>query len=645
MVACMVERFILDQKANILFINFAGLRIESREQIDEFARRVREAYETQGRRLYGIVNYEGTEIAPEIFDYYGELIKELQDRYAITTVRYSSSGFTRSMLRYVGAAKDVESNTFATRDEAIRAIQEMESRNRDAGTGSRWALLDPRRSVLGKIALGWIALVLLLFVVSFFGVEQRFEVGLNSARVAALVLLVAGAITSAILYSAVVKPIRRMEEGARTLAAGGGFDPVDWRADDEVGRLARSLNEAAGKLRRDIDRLSGLYHISLMMGTSASVGKVCELLTRKIARLLGAQMCVILLSDAGEKRLIAQPAAYGANDEKLGRMHCSLDEKTVATWVFRTGEPYVTNDAAEDNIVRGEATTLGVKTLLAVPLQAGERTLGTLEVMNKEGGFIEEDKRLVTIFASQAAQLLANAQLFEQLIVSERMAVVGELIAGVAHEVRNPLFGITTTLSALARRLEDSEAVRPFLDVVQTEVDHLNHLMEQLLEHSRPVKLDAASVDMRSVIEEVLGEFRAQAREKDITIAVNCPDGLPRLTLDRRKIYGVFANLLENALQHTAAGGQVNVAAETSGGSPGNLIPALKINFSDSGAGIVPENLSRVFEPFFTTRATGTGLGLAIVRKTIHDHGGTITVRSEPGKGTTFAIDLPVSEE
>lgn len=285
----MRERFILDKKENILFINFDGLKIESRQQVDEFARTVFEAFKTQGRRIYGIVNYEGTEIAPDIVDYYGETIKELQDRYAITTVRYSSSGFTRSMLRYFGAAKDLESNIFNTREEAISAIQEMEGRKRDASAVSAWGLLDARRSVLGKLAIGWAAVIVLLFAASFFGgseADRDLQTIATSARLTAMALLVAGAATGTILFFAVVKPLRRMEQVASSLAAGGGFDALEWQADDEVGRLARSLNEAAATLRRDIDRLSGLYHISLMMGTGTGFSKICELLTRKIARLL-----------------------------------------------------------------------------------------------------------------------------------------------------------------------------------------------------------------------------------------------------------------------------------------------------------------------------------------------------------------------
>jgi|GEM_PF-1613425 len=771
------DRFILDPEANILCINFAGLRIESRGQVDEMSRLVREAFEQQGRRLYAIANYEGTELAPEIIDYYGERIKELHDRYGLTTVRYSSSGFTRSVLRYLGAAKDLESNTFATREAAIRAIQEMKDRSQAESRDPAWLRLSPRRSLLGKLALGWLLaltpfLGLYLWALAWAAKPEQLRMVQAAVGAAALSLLVAALITGAVVLLTVVRPLRQMEGLARRLVAGGVIEPIKAAGRDEVGRLAQTLDEAARHLQQEIERLSGLYHISLMMGTGTEVSRICELLTRKIARLLGAEMCVILLYDEREKRIYAQLPAHGVSDEQLLLLRAGLEQQSIAAWVFKTGEPYLTNEAARDPLIsRAAAEMLGVREMLAVPLQAGERTLGTLEVMNKPGGFFEEDRRLVTIFASQAAHLLANAQLFEQvrgseeryrqifesaldglyrstpagdlvtvnpalaamlgysepeeliganltrdlltdrsagtrmmeelaecgqvldlecelrrqsgetmparlsiraitdkadqrvyhlgiikditeqkrlsqqLIVSERLAVVGELVAGVAHEVRNPLFGITTTLSALARRLEDREAVRPFLEVVMTEVDRLNHLMEQLLEHSRPAQLDGGMIDIRSVIDEALGEFRSQANVKGVGLVLECPEAMPSLHLDRRKMYGVFINLLDNALRHTGPGGQVQVAVSApNGNSAGGGRQEIEIKVSDTGTGIAADDLQKIFDPFFTTRTNGTGLGLAIVRKTVHDHGGTIAVRSVAGQGATFIINLPLGK-
>lgn len=239
-------------------------------------------------------------------------------------------------------------------------------------------------------------------------------------------------------------------------------------------------------------------------------------------------------------------------------------------------------------------------------------------------------------------------RLSEQLKISEQLAVVGELVAGVAHEVRNPVCGITTTLSAMARRLEDKEAVRPFVDGVLKEAGHLNHLMEQLLEHSRPNRIENYPACVRSVLDEAIGERRSQYADKGAALELTCPASLPGVHLDSRKMYGVFANLPDNALQHTAPGG--HVAVRVSANVPAdehvtNNVPAINIELSDTGSGIAPADLSKIFEPFYTTRTTGTGLGLAIVRKAIHDHGGRITARSEPGEGTRFVISLPLNAD
>jgi PAS domain S-box-containing protein len=764
------DRFVFDSEENILFINLAELRIETRAQVDEICRVTTRIIEEHGRRSYSIVNYEGTEIAPSIMDYYGERIKELYDRYSLTTVRYSSSGFTRSVLRYLGAAKDLESNTFTTREEAIRAIQELKDRSRSGKNVPVHALFDPRQGLLGKLLVGWGILLCCLFGAYFAGriwLTTEYQQSLKLAVASALFLLLTTAIVSGvILLLTVIRPLRQMEEVAARLSIGGIVEPMKVTRSDEVGRLARTINEAALQLQQDIERLSGLYHISLMMGTGTEVSQICELLTRKIARLLEAEVCVILLYNERDGCIHAQVPAYGMEDDVLSSLSFDPNERSIATWVYQSGEPYLTNDAREDPLLSAKAIG-NIREILAVPLKAGQRMLGTIEVINKAGGFLEEEKRLVTIFASQAAHLLQNAQLFEQvreseeryrqifesavdglyrsttdgnlvnvnsafaamlgyeapedlqginlmndlfvdqiegarqlgrlkesgqvrdlecdlrrrsndtmparisiravtdgtdnqmyhlgiikdvteqkrlaqqLIVSERLAVVGELVAGVAHEVRNPLCGITTTLSALNRRLEDRQEVKPFLDVVMTEVGRLNYLMEQLLEHSRPVRLDGDEAALRNAITVVLEEFRSQAVEKGVTLSMENFEQVPRLRVDRRKMHGVFTNLVENALQHTEPGGRIRLALSANGVARTNGSAEVEIEVTDTGAGIATENLSKVFEPFFTTRATGIGLGLAIVRKTIHDHGGTIVVRSIINQGTTFVIKLP----
>lgn len=585
------------------------------------------------------------------------------------------------------------------------------------------------------------------------------------AFVAVCALTAAISVTLALLFFTVIKPLQKMERLTRSLVVGGSFEQIEVTSSDEIGQLAVGLNDAAWQLRRDIERLSGLYHISLMMGTGTEVKRICELLTGKIARLLNAEMCVILLCDERDKTIYAQLPAYGVSDNHVRSLRASLDERSIGTTVFATGEPYLTNDVETDKLIsQSAAWMIGAHSILAVPLQVGERSLGVLEVMNKPGGFVEEDKRLVTIFAAQAAHLLANAQLFErlreseerhrqifesaldglyratgdgrlvtlnpalwamlgyddadeltnenlvdkifidselgrrifielekcgrvvdvecelrcksgailparisvrvvtdnasgevyhlgivrnvteqkrlaeQLKISEQLAVVGELVAGVAHEVRNPLCGITTTLSALERRLDDKEAARPFLDVVMKEAAHLNHLMEQLLEHSRPNRIENHPTSFYDLPTDAITERRAQFEQRAIKLNFVCSSDLPLVRFDYRKLHGALGNLLDNALQHTARGGCIAVDVGYAHG-------CFNIEISDTGSGIAATDLSKIFEPFFTTRRDGTGLGLAIARKAIHEHGGRIRAFSELDKGTRFVINLPIENQ
>ncbi|MBL8151149.1 MAG: PAS domain S-box protein [Blastocatellia bacterium] len=750
------DRFLLDRKENILFIDFSDLKIESREQIEEFASLVKDAFLKQGKRMYAVVNYDSTEISPEIIDYYGERLKQLQERYAISTVRYSSSGFTRSVLRFLGAAKDLESNTFATRQEAINAIKEMKSRTRGSSHFTFLTLISPYTSLLGSFLLvNFLLFILILLILLFLDILT-----INLLLIA-VIYAIFTLVSGALIFFSVIKPLIKIESVTRRFIVTATSERLDINGSNEVAKLGQTLNLAAETLRQEIDRLSGLYYISLMMGTVEQVSDLCALVTRKIAKLLSAEMCVIVLYDKEKDLAAAQFPAFGIDGEHLDILQFEPSGSDIAAKVFRLGEAYLSNNVVEDQLIdRTFIKALSIKELLVVPLQTSDQTIGVIEVMNRQGGFVEEDKRLVTIFATQAAQLLSNTRLIErlkeseeryreifesaldgiyrtssdgnliivnpkmatmlgynspeelvgknlfteifsslqkrdellhsidnegqkldfecelvrkdlthiptimsvrkvtdkrdlepyylgivrditeqkrlkeQLIVSERLAVVGQLVAGVAHEVRNPLFGITTTLSAVERELGDKESVKPYLKIIMSEVDQLNHLMEQLLEHSCPVRLDADPVSILEVINDAVDDFKRKATDRSIAIEIDAPERDLKLSADRRKLLGMFTNLIANALEHTSAGGKIFLVVK-------KAAQEMEIEIRDTGKGIAPKDLNRIFEPFFTTRSKGTGLGLAIVRKTVVDHGGTIEVDSQLDQGTTFRITFP----
>jgi signal transduction histidine kinase len=245
-------------------------------------------------------------------------------------------------------------------------------------------------------------------------------------------------------------------------------------------------------------------------------------------------------------------------------------------------------------------------------------------------------KRTGSINVLRDITLLKRMQ--EQLIESEKMASTGKLISGVAHEVRNPLFGISTTARALANELKNKEEIQPYLDIITSETARLNRLMEDLLNYARPVKIDKNPSDIAEIVKEVIDHYQHAPEGPEVTVNLFTTDPIPPINVDRTKINQVLMNLVENGIQHSVGSARVDIFLQyLSLSNP----PEIHIVIKDYGKGIKPDVLQRIFDPFFTTRQRGTGLGLSIVRKVIHDHGGRIAVESHQDMGTTFRISLP----
>ena len=225
----------------------------------------------------------------------------------------------------------------------------------------------------------------------------------------------------------------------------------------------------------------------------------------------------------------------------------------------------------------------------------------------------------------------------EQVKRSERLASVGRLAAGVAHEIRNPLGALKGFLQYFQRKLALSEQDATYLSVMVNEVDRLNSVISNLLEFARPkepvFKLCSPTALLNHVLTLVEGDIQAQQVEVSCTL----PDDLPEIPMDREQITQVLLNTILNAVQAIKAGGHIrikaNVHAETK---------QLEIVIADTGKGIAVEDVVRVFDPFFTTRKQGTGLGLAIAHSIVEQHHGEISVESRMGQGATFYIRLPL---
>ncbi|HVT16854.1 MAG TPA: ATP-binding protein [Thermoanaerobaculia bacterium] len=235
-----------------------------------------------------------------------------------------------------------------------------------------------------------------------------------------------------------------------------------------------------------------------------------------------------------------------------------------------------------------------------------------------------------------ARDITDRIKLQESLLRSETMSAMGTLLAGVAHEVRNPLFGISATLDAFEARCKHRPAYRNYFAVLRTEVTRLSELMRGLLDYGKPPRLDLAPAQAAKLAATAVSACAALASQSGVEIEVRIGAGLPAVQVDRKRIVQVLQNLLENAIQHSPPGGSVMLRAELGGGE------SLRFAVEDSGPGFHAADFGRIFEPFFTRRRGGTGLGLSIVQRIVEHHRGEIAVANRPEGGAAITVTLPL---
>ncbi|MGZ4809953.1 MAG: sensor histidine kinase [Thermoanaerobaculia bacterium] len=225
----------------------------------------------------------------------------------------------------------------------------------------------------------------------------------------------------------------------------------------------------------------------------------------------------------------------------------------------------------------------------------------------------------------------------KQLVRAKQLAALGELAAGLTHEIKNPVAGVMSALELL-RSEGDATAVQnaEVYEQILSELRRVTGTLDSLLRLARPQAPQRVGVDMARVVRELTSLFSARLRRQGVTLEVEAVESLPILELDPAQMAQVVVNLLTNSMQATDRNGSVRVSIASFPRRDGVVLVV-----SDSGRGVSAEQLERVFDPFFTTREDGTGLGLAICRQIVEQHGGTITLESEPGKGTRVVVLLP----
>ena len=280
------------------------------------------------------------------------------------------------------------------------------------------------------------------------------------------------------------------------------------------------------------------------------------------------------------------------------------------------------------------------------PIITKEELIGFLCLGEKLSGevYSDEDIDLLTTLCNQMGVSIENAMLYEdaleaqkKLYQADKLATVGALAAGLAHEIKNPIAAIKGFSQVIGRAVaeNDAEAIKDFKDVVPRQLDRINEIVEKLLTLSKPPKLEKKKIDINILLDEIVRLVEKQALKQRVEIVRSFED-LPQTLADPEQLTQAFLNLILNAIQSMPDGGQIEIRTRFMG------TDRIIVEFIDNGAGIPKEKLAKIFDPFYTTKTGGSGLGLSVTQKIIIDHHGKIEVESGEGKGTAFRVVLPV---
>jgi two-component system sensor histidine kinase HydH len=394
------------------------------------------------------------------------------------------------------------------------------------------------------------------------------------------------------------------------------------------------------------------------------IDEILKLVLEGVTKNIGFDRARLYL--VNEKRHVLEcKMAVGVDEGKIKGITLPLDpeDSVVARSIFEK-QPFIIPDASQDprvNPILKEKFNL--HSLVVIPLLTKGKPLGAIAADHVEPGknITSEILESAMTFAQQAGLAIHNALMYQelkafsqqmeekiqkttadlrkteaQLIRSEKLAALGQLAAGIAHEIRNPLTSINILIHSLTENLPSENTHREDLKVIEEETLRINEILDQFLRFAKPAPPLLDKTDLIPIFEETLQLLRPQIEKGKIAVQKEF-EPLPLITVDKEQIKQVILNLLMNAIQAMPGGGQLSMSGRFS--RDGYWV---ELTVQDSGVGIPPEDLDKLFDPFFSTKEGGIGLGLSIAHRIVDQHHGKIEVESNPGKGTLFTISLPV---
>src|SRR5262245_30447186 len=419
---------------------------------------------------------------------------------------------------------------------------------------------------------------------------EQVEPILRTAAITTIVALIAAVVVAMVLAQLVLRPIHVIRSGLARLGRGELDVEVELPREAELAELGDSFKAVTARLAAERSELAE---------KKATLESVVQHLEDAVA----------LFAPDGTL-LFANPTMRGVFTAESGGVDHVLPE----------GHPYRTAVAA--SLASGEAQG---PSPVQIP-EGGDRLILTHVIRDAE------QHPLGVMIVSRNLGYLSQVE--STLSYSRKLAAISRLSAGIAHEIKNPLNATMIHLELLRMRLSDMPDANEHVSIIAAQVRRLDEVVQGFLKFTRPADMRLQPVWIGEIVDELMPIIQAEASKSQIEVRVDVPATLPAVNADTGMLQQAFLNLAINACQAMPQGGRLRIAARE---RPNQQI---EIMFEDTGLGISPENLSRIFDLYFTTKQQGSGIGLSLVYRTIQLHDGDIEVQSAPGRGTTFSIRL-----
>lgn len=392
-----------------------------------------------------------------------------------------------------------------------------------------------------------------------------------------------------------------------------------------------------------------LFNVGQTITSTLNLDDALKVITRQACELMSAKMCSLLMLDESREWLDLR-ASHGAGRTYIKKPRLNVSESALGVVVRRKKPIQIENVQISSRYQNIEvARREQLVSLLSVPLLFRGESIGALNVYTaQQHSFSNEEVRVLAALAQLSGIAIEKARLYERIVDieeqlrnNEKLSALGLLAAEVAHEIRNPLTVIKMLFHSLDLQFDAKDPRSRDVEVMREKMDHLNKIVEQILDFARTADPTFAPVNVNHVVEELSLLTRHKLTNQNIQLVTKLDPHLPNVMADAPQLEQVFLNLTLNAIEAMPSGGKLNITTQLIDPT-GDQPPCVSIEFRDTGHGLTKAQCEKIFKSLLTTtKKRGTGLGLAIVARIIETHHGAIRVASRPNKGATFTIKLP----